>query len=142
MSDDPPRNRRREFFVFVIAGGVAAAVNWSTRIGFSAGGMSYGLAIVCAYVIGMTTAYLLSRWFVFERSGRPAHSEVWRFAAVNVVALAQVWAVSVLLDRWLLPAAGWTWRPAEIAHAVGVASPILTSYFGHRHFTFERKPRR
>jgi putative flippase GtrA len=94
---------------------------------------------VCAYVIGMVTAYVLNRRFIFEKSGRAAHSEVWRFTLVNVVALAQVWGVSVILERWALPTMGWTWRPEEIAHAVGVVSPVFTSYFGHRYFTFRAK---
>lgn len=129
----------RRFGSFVLVGGLAALVNWASRIGFSAMGLGYTLAIVCAYIVGMITAYVLNRRFVFEASGRTAQSEIWRFVAVNAVALVQVWGVSVALERWLLPAMGWSWYPDEVAHAVGVVSPVLTSYLGHRYFTFGRK---
>lgn len=128
----------RRFGSFVLVGGFAALVNWLSRIAFSSMGLGYTLAIVCAYVIGMATAYVLNKRFVFEASGRTAQSEVWRFVLVNVVALAQVWAVSVVFERWLLPAMGWDWRPEEVAHAIGVISPVLTSYLGHRYFTFRK----
>ena len=52
-----------------------------------------------AYLVGMTIAYLLNRLFVFERSGRAVADEYVRFGIVNLVALAQVWIVSVGLAR-------------------------------------------
>jgi putative flippase GtrA len=128
----------REFVTFVLAGGLAAAVNWLSRIALSTV-LSLELAVVIAYVIGMTVAYILNRLFVFAASGRSASDESIRFALVNIVALGQVWLVTIGLARFVLPALGWDWHAASIAHAVGVASPILTSYLGHRHFTFSKK---
>ncbi|MGD9545899.1 MAG: GtrA family protein [Amphiplicatus sp.] len=128
----------KQFAAFVIAGGIAAAVNWLSRIGLSAL-MSLELAVIVAYLIGMTTAYGLTRLFVFESSGRHMREEYVRFALVNVVALAQVFAVTIGLSRFVFPSIGFDWRPHEVAHAIGVASPILTSYVGHRHFTFAKK---
>jgi putative flippase GtrA len=129
---------RRQFAFFVVAGGVAACVNWLSRIGFSAF-TSLEIAVVAAYLVGMTTAYGLNRVFVFEKSGRSMRDEYARFAIVNVVALVQVFAVTIGLSRFAFPAIGFAWHPHEIAHAVGVASPILTSYIGHRYFTFAVK---
>jgi putative flippase GtrA len=40
------------------------------------------------------------------------------------------------LARRLLPAAGITEHAEAIAHAVGVAVPVVTSYFGHKKATF------
>ncbi len=127
----------REFVAFVIAGGVAAGVNWLSRIGLSVF-TSLEIAVVIAYLIGMTTAYLLNRMLVFDRSGRRISQEYARFALVNVVALAQVFIVTIGLSRFAFPAAGFDWHPHEVAHAAGVVSPILTSYLGHRHFTFAK----
>lgn len=127
----------REFVAFVTAGGVAAGVNWLSRIGLSVF-TSLEVAIVTAYLIGMTTAYLLNRMLVFDRSGRRVSQEYARFALVNVVALAQVFVVTIGLSRFAFPATGFDWHPHEVAHAAGVASPILTSYLGHRHFTFAK----
>lgn len=125
----------RQFLAFLLVGGFAAFFNWLSRFFFS-DFMSFSAAIVLAYLIGMVTAFVLSRLVVFEKSGRSARSDFLRFAIVNVVAVVQVWLISVALAGWLMPWAGFTWHAEEIAHAVGVAAPIATSYLGHRHFTF------
>ena len=96
-------------------------------------------SVVLAYLAGMATAYLLSRAFVFARSGRTVADEAVRFTLVNVVALVQVWIVSVGLARIVFPALEFTWHAEDIAHLIGVAIPAVTSYFGHRHFSFSRR---
>jgi putative flippase GtrA len=126
-----------EFGRFLITGGVAAAVNLFARwlLNFA---MSYELAVAIAYLFGMTTAYLLARIFVFEESGRSAQSEFLRFTIVNVFALAQVWLVSVGLVRLAFPAIDFTWHAEDVAHVIGVGIPAVTSYFGHRYFSFSK----
>lgn len=129
----------RKFGSFVLVGGLAAGVNWFSRIFLSGQGVLFEVAIVIAYLLGMVTAYVLSRMFVFEKTGRSPASEIWRFTLVNMVALVVVWMVSVSLERWILPGLGWTWRPAEIAHGIGILCPVFTSYVGHKYFTFGQK---
>lgn len=126
-----------EFARFVAVGGFAALVNLASRAALSLA-LPYEAAVALAYLVGMTTAFLLARRHVFAHSGRRAREEYLRFALVNAVALVQVWLVSVGLLRFGLPAIGWTWQAELVAHAAGVASPIVTSYLGHRHFTFRR----
>jgi putative flippase GtrA len=129
---------RRRFALFVLAGGTAALVNIASRIVFSFA-IPYEVAIVVAYLCGMTTAYVLNKLFVFMPSGRAVANEYVRFAIVNLVALAQVWIVSVGLARLVFPSMGFTWYAETIAHVVGVAAPVYTSYLGHKHFSFAAK---
>jgi putative flippase GtrA len=82
----------QQFLAFLITGGIAALVNIGTRIVFNLF-MSFEIAVVLAYLCGMTTAYLLARYFVFERSGRAVHDEYIRFTLVNFAAIIQVWIV-------------------------------------------------
>ena len=124
-----------QFFRFAVTGGIAALVNLVARRLLNLA-MSFELAVALAYLFGMLTAYLLARLFVFQASGRGVRSELYRFTLVNLVALAQVWLVSVGLAEWLFPAIGFTWHAYDIAHLIGVASPIVTSYLGHRHYSF------
>lgn len=127
---------RARFLRFLAAGGTAAAVN--VLAGATLNRMTrYELAITLAYLAGMTTAFILSRMFVFEASGGSVRGQYLRFAIVNAVAFVQVWLVSVGLAHWLLPAIGWNWHAETVAHAIGVASPIVTSYFGHKMFSFK-----
>lgn len=123
------------FLRFAVSGGIAALVNIVARIALSRV-MGYDAAIVVAYLIGMTTAYILMLLFVFRASGSSMTSEYLRFGVVNMVALLQVWLVSAGLADWIFPRLGFVWHSHAVAHVIGVASPIVTSYFGHKSFTF------
>jgi putative flippase GtrA len=100
---------------------------------------SFSMAIVVAYVFGMTTAYILMKMFVFDASGRGVGQEYLRFGLVNAFALGQVWAVSMLLAKYAFPALGYALYAETTAHVIGVLSPIATSYFMHKYFTFSRR---
>ena len=104
--------------------------------------MPYEVAIVVAYLCGMTTAYLLNKYFVFAASGRAVASEYLRFALVNLAAVAQVWIVSVGLARFVFPAIGFAWHAETVAHVIGVAVPVFTSYLGPQAFLVRRQDRR
>lgn len=123
------------FLRFLLVGGFAAAVNFGSRIVFDLA-MPYVLAIVLAYGVGMATAFVLNRRFVFVGAGGAVGRQAGWFVLVNLAAVAQTVLVSLLLARWLLPAVGWSWRPETVAHAFGVAVPVVTSYFGHKWLSF------
>jgi putative flippase GtrA len=126
---------RSQFPRFVLAGGLAALANMGSRILFNRL-VSYEPAIVLAYLVGMLTAFVLNRRFVFPGASRPIHGQALWFTLVNLVALAQTVAISLLLSRWILPKVGWTFEPQTLAHVAGVVVPVFTSYFGHRYLTF------
>jgi len=123
------------FFRFLLTGGFAALVNLATRYALNLA-MPFEAAVVAAYLIGMATAYIFSRLFVFDGSGRSVGSEFSRFAIVNAFALILVWLISVGLARTVFPALGLRWYADDIAHFIGVLAPAVTSYLGHKHFTF------
>ncbi|GAC1339352.1 MAG: hypothetical protein NVSMB18_07400 [Acetobacteraceae bacterium] len=128
------------FASFIVTGGIAAGVNVLSRYVLSLA-IPYEIAVAIAYLFGMTTAFLLARRFVFADSGRPWWSEYGRFALVNVASFIQVWLVSVLLARVLFPNIGFEWHAEDVAHVIGVASPIVLSYYLHKHFSFKSKQR-
>ncbi|NTA39802.1 GtrA family protein [Agrobacterium salinitolerans] len=125
----------KPFVRFAIWGGLAAGVNILSRIALSQV-IPYSIAVTIAYLFGMTTAYVLMKLMVFEKSGQRVHQEYIRFALVNAVAFAQVWVVSMGLARYLLPAVGVRTHAETIGHVIGVLSPIVTSYLMHKYFTF------
>ena len=126
------------FLRFLVTGGIAAGANILSRVVLSFL-MPFSVAVLFAFFIGMTTAYILARLFVFARSGQSIGNEYGRFVLVNLVALAQVWLISVGLAEWLFPATGMSWHPELIAHTIGVISPVFTSYYGHKFFTFRQQ---
>ena len=125
----------RQFASFVVAGGIAAAVNIVSRY-FLNFVMPYEVAIVVAYMLGLTTAFILNLRYVFDTERKGYSAKYLKFALVNVVALGQVWLVSVGLANYLFPAIGFTWYAHDVAHIIGVASPVITSFFAHKYFSF------
>lgn len=132
------RAEGKRFASFVVTGGLAALANLGARWLLSHV-MTYAFAVTLAYLVGMTTAYLLARAYVFKPTGNGRAGEFTRFAMVNAVSFLVVLAVSVGLADWLLPKIGWRWHPEDVAHLVGVMSPIVLSYYAHKHFSFGQK---
>jgi len=126
---------RTRLALFILIGGFAALVNLVARILIDQR-TSYEVAVVLAYPIGMTVAFLLNRTFVFLGGHSDWRGQYWRFVLVNLAALAQIFVVSVGLDRFLFPLIHFTWHADTVAHAIGLASPTLTSYWAHKHYSF------
>lgn len=120
---------------FVLIGGFAALVNLVSRIVIDIA-TGYEVAIVLAFPVALTTAFALNRAFVFDARDGDWRRQYWRFFLVNLAALVQVFLISVGLARFAFPAIGFAWHPDTVAHALGVISPILTSYWAHKHFSF------
>ncbi|WP_250465441.1 GtrA family protein [Caballeronia sp. GAFFF2] len=125
----------REFLIFLLTGGFAAAVNWGSRIVYNIW-MPYSAAIVVAYVTGMITAFILAKLFVFTSSSQSTGRSVFFFVLVNFVAVLQTWGVSVALAYYFFPSIGLHWHDRDIAHLIGVVVPVFTSYLGHKRFSF------
>jgi len=130
--------RSRQFVAFLVTGGLAALANFGARIVLNQW-MPFSWAVVLAYGVGMVTAFVLARAFVFTDSRQQTHKSVLFFVLVNLVAVAQTWTVSMLLAQWLLPALGVDRFVREIAHGVGVVVPVFTSYLGHKRWSFSNR---
>lgn len=125
----------KQFFLFILTGGFAAAVNFTSRIIFNQW-FSFSISIIFAYIAGMITAYLLAKFFVFKGSKQSASKSIFWFIAVNVFAVMQTLIVSIFLASYLLPLIGVMRWKLEIAHAIGVILPVFTSYVGHKKLSF------
>ena len=59
----------RQFVIFLVTGGLAAAVNFGSRIVYNQW-VNFSVAVVLAYLTGMVTAFALARYFVFTESSQ------------------------------------------------------------------------
>jgi len=127
----------RQFVHFLMAGGIAATVNFG--VGWSLAGLVplYG-DIVVGYLAGMLTAFFLYEKNVFGENGESRKKSVVLFVAVNLFGLLQTWAVYALMKDALLPALQWIFYPAELSRAVAIAVPMFTSFLGHKFYTFQQ----
>ncbi len=124
------------FGAFLLVGGFSACVNVLCGALFGLL-MPFELAVTFAFPVALLTAFFLTRAFVFKPLDSAAtFSQIVRFTLVNLLALIVVWAVSVGLLRFVFPWIGFSWHAETIAHAIGVASPVLSSYVLHRNYTF------
>jgi putative flippase GtrA len=125
-----------QFLRFLMAGGIAAAANYGSRFLFSLW-LGYGTAIVLAYLVGMVVAFVLMRQHVFDAKKSALGPQIMKFVGVNVLAVLQTLAISLVLARWVFPKLGIVEYAEAVAHLVGVLVPVVTSYFGHRMLTFK-----
>jgi putative flippase GtrA len=126
----------KEFLGFLIAGGIAAAVNFISRIYLNQF-YSFSASVVFAYLLGMLTAFVLARVFVFNKSSRSIGRSAIIFSLVNVLALAQTWLISMGLNYYVLPTLGVERFVPEISSAIGIIFPVFTSYLGHKYWSFK-----
>ncbi len=118
---------------FLLAGGLAAAVNWLVRFPLSLI-MPFAMAVLTATAVGMAFGFLAYRAFVFTGSTRPWAWQLRDFILVNIVGAALTAIVAVVARDVLL----WTLgAPLEAAaHAIGIAAGAVGNYFGHKSITF------
>jgi putative flippase GtrA len=127
----------RQFPRFLAAGGLAALANFGSRFLFSQF-VSFELAVVLAFCVGLATGFLLNKCYVFVGSINALHVEFGYYLLVNLLALVQTWLISVYGALWLSPQFGVAVAQA-VAHAAGILFPVFTSYVGHRYFTFRER---
>lgn len=125
----------RQFLLFLLTGGTAAAINFGSRIVYSHW-CGFSAAVVLAYCTGMIVAFVLAKLFVFASAKNTTAQAALIFTLVNVLGAAQTWLVSIGLAFYVLPALNVTWHMEEIAHFFGVLFPVFTSYWGHKHWSF------
>lgn len=125
----------RQFLVFLLTGGLAAAINFGSRVVYNQW-VEFSVAVILAYITGMITAFLLARAFVFTDGSQSVQRSATFFVLVNALAVLQTWGISMLLAYYVLPLVGITRFVPEIAHAVGVVVPVFTSYLGHKRWSF------
>lgn len=130
---------KAQFVRFLIVGCIAATANIASRAIFSTW-IGYLPAVVAAYAVGVATAFLLNRGWVFDSSGRHWSNEAAWFLAINLLGVIQTLLVSWALSRRLFPALGLAQgEPWDtFAHGAGVATPLLSSFIGYKYLSFRK----
>lgn len=122
------------FARFLACGGVAALANWASRFLWSLI-LPFTLAVAAAYAVGMLVAFHLFRAYVFD-TDRPIAHQARDFCLVNLIGMGATVVVARLLVDILFPTIDMRFHPEAIGHAIAIATPIATSWVGHRFLTF------
>lgn len=121
---------------FIVTGAAATFGNIAA-VGLARLYESFEISLLVGIAAGITISFTLSKWFAFgSRSWSRTGGEAARFLIVYSVGCAAYWAVAVVMGRLLL-ANGLTSKAAEMwGILIGAGTMTLTSYFGHRFFTY------
>jgi putative flippase GtrA len=119
----------------VIIGGIAALTNLVARyfINFY---FSYVISIVLAYVAGIVTAFCLNKFLNFRSFAKKSILQLEYFTFFNLLGMIQTIVVSLLFAYVVFPSIGLISHRYEIAHFIGLAVPVFTSFLGHKYFSF------
>ena len=128
-----------QFLGFIGVGITAALFNWLARI-FLGSLMPFEWAVVLAYGIGMSLAFILNALYVFPGSSEPRSLQAMRFTAINLAFLPVVWASSLMFLS-LLTWIGLQKYVEELAHAVALATPMLATFLLYKFFAFKANSR-
>lgn len=129
-----------EFVRFLISGGTATIVNLAA-VWVARHFVSFEWSLVAGVAAGSTISFMMSKLFAFRSKGwGSARGEAARFALVYGAGLVLYWLASVAARPMFLAARAppqWADMGAVLSGAVVMT---LTSYFGHRFFTYRRAP--
>ena len=126
----------REFARFVVVGVLATLGNIATVL-IARFFMTFEFSLVAGIVVGLSISFLLSKLFAFEsRSWAVVSGEAARFLVVYSASVVLYWGAAVAFAR-LAVAQGALREMAEMGGVlIGAGMMTLTSYFGHRFFTY------
>jgi putative flippase GtrA len=125
-----------ELVRFLIAGGGATVGNLAT-VWVVRHFASFEWSLVAGIAAGSTLSFVMSKLFAFRsRKWNNAPGELGRFALVYGAGLILYWLVSITA-RQLLVAAHVQPQVADMSAVLsGAAVMTVSSYFGHRFFTY------
>ncbi len=121
---------------FIVAGGLASAVNWFSRFPLALF-WSFETAVALAYGVGMGVGFVLYRTWVFEGTEGRVWEQLPRFLLVNGFGLAVVMA-SACTFLWILAPTPWLSEGSTraLAHSLALIVGAAVNFLGHRTLTF------
>ena len=130
------REERRQFILFIITGGTSAIINILSRM-FLSNFFRFEIAILISYGIGMITAFLLAKRYVFLNSNKSTRKSFPAFALVNLISVLQTFFVSIFIKNWLMIFFDNLSFIELISHTCGLGILVFTSFYGHNYISFK-----
>lgn len=126
-----------QFILFLIVGTSAAVLNWFARLVLS-NWVSFPIAVILAYGVGMASAFELNRRLVFPVSARPVIKQAKVFILTNLAFLPVVWGASILFKD-LLAEVGIMRFSEGIAHGLALTIPVFIAFLIYKFIAFGGK---
>ena len=124
----------REQFLFIFYGGIAASINFFSRILLSFY-INLTLSVFFAYILGMLAAYFLFKKFVFLNNKKSKKSSPLIFIIVNCIAVLQIYLMTVLINYVAQSYTGYS--NVTIAHGIAILTSVFLSFYLHKNYTYK-----
>lgn len=125
----------KQFLGFLLVGGLAAVLNFLSRILFSVW-LPFSWAVSIAYAVGMFVAFILNSFFIFPKSDKAKHLQARDFIFVNLAFFPATWFAAVEINS-LLKSLGLKNYSEELAHAAAIALPMFCTFLIYKFFAFK-----
>lgn len=122
---------------FLVCGTLAATINWLARIALSPW-MSFELAVIIAYGIGMVAGFILYKRHVWPEAATSLARQMTGFIAVNAISGVIVVAIAVGLAELASYFAVRSAVIEAVAHGTAIAIGAIANYLGHGSITFAK----
>lgn len=124
---------RDQRVAFLLVGGLNTVFGFGAFIAFLAilGQGLYLWALICAYIVATTVAFVLYRFVVFRVRGQVL-ADLWRFVTVYLTQLGVNFVLLYVLVSIV------RLRPVLLAQVLITIVTALISWTGHKHFSFRR----
>jgi putative flippase GtrA len=135
----------RQFGVYLLSGGGAAAANFATgalvRLA-STSAFVYGVSVVLGMTVGTLSSFFLHRRYTFSVHDEPAAPQAVRFTLVAVggLVIALTFA-EALLALWQLAGSPWLSRAVTeaIAHVATIGVNAVYGFLAMKFFALKRR---
>ena len=124
----------REQILFIVCGGIAASINFFSRILLSFY-LNLTLSVFFAYILGMLAAYFLFKKFVFLNNKKSKKSSPLIFIVVNCIAVLQIYLMTVLINYVAQSYTGYS--NVTIAHGIAILTSVFLSFYLHKNYTYK-----
>lgn len=126
---------------FLLAGGLAAAVNWITRFPLSIL-FSFQASVAIAYIFGMVVGFEVYRRWVFLGSSISLRGQILRFVIVNAISATFVVTIAIVFLTWSIELGLPTKWAEAVAHGLAIGIGALLNFPAHKIVTFgTRRPK-
>jgi putative flippase GtrA len=127
----------KQFVGFLFVGMAAAFLHWLARLLLSIW-LPFSSAVVIAYAVGMTVAFILNRIYIFPISDKAKSAQVRDFILVNLSFFPVVWYFSLKINNWL-NALDIGIYSESLAHAIAISLPMFLTFLIYKFLTFREK---
>ena len=124
----------KQFIYFLIAGGLSALLNFSTRL-ILRPYFDIILSATFSYVVALIFAFFLYRKFVFPFSTVPIYLQGKKFLLIQVACMPIVILIFSLLSSFFI-SIGLGIYSEPVAHAISIGMPALITFLLYKLFVF------